>query len=153
MPIYAYECEAGHEFDLRQGFHDEPTAVCPTCEASARRRFHPATVIYKGYGLYTTEYARNSIFSSLLPIELSKIEKDLWVGEGNNLSGKNNNEYDLLKRNLKRQNIDIKFSYSKIINHDDLRNIENCTVLIRAHGEPPETYNICLLYTSDAADE
>ncbi|MBJ27590.1 MAG: FmdB family transcriptional regulator [Chloroflexi bacterium] len=60
MPIYAYECEAGHEFDLRQGFHDEPTAVCPTCEASARRRFHPATVIYKGSGFYTTDYARKS---------------------------------------------------------------------------------------------
>ena len=75
----------------------------------------------------TTEYARNSIFSSLLPIELSNIEKDLWVGQDNSLSGKNNNEYDLLKRNLKRQNIDIKFSYSKIINHDDgkklLRNL------------------------------
>ena len=75
----------------------------------------------------TTEYARNSIFSGLLPIELSDIEKDLWVGEGNKLSGKNNNEYDLLKRNLKRENIDINFSYSKIINHDDgkklLRNL------------------------------
>ena len=75
----------------------------------------------------TTEYARNSIFSSLLPLELSDIEKDLWVGEGNNLSGKNNSEYDLLSRNLLRENIDIKFSYSKIINHDDgkrlLRNL------------------------------
>ena len=75
----------------------------------------------------TTEYARNSIFSGLLPIELSDIEKDLWVGEGNKLSGKNNNEYELLKRNLKRENIDINFSYSKIINHDDgkklLRNL------------------------------
>ena len=75
----------------------------------------------------TTEYARNSIFSGLLPIELSDIEKDLWVGEGNKLPGKNNNEYELLKRNLKRENIDINFSYSKIINHDDgkklLRNL------------------------------
>ena len=32
----------------------------------------------------------------------------------------------------------------KIINHDDLKNIKDCTVLIRAHGEPPETYNIAL---------
>lgn len=32
----------------------------------------------------------------------------------------------------------------KIINHDDLNNIKDCTVLIRAHGEPPETYNIAL---------
>ena len=32
----------------------------------------------------------------------------------------------------------------KIINHDDLKNLNDCTVLIRAHGEPPETYNIAL---------
>ena len=29
----------------------------------------------------------------------------------------------------------------KIINHNDLENIKDCTVLIRAHGEPPETRN------------
>ena len=28
----------------------------------------------------------------------------------------------------------------KIINHDDLKNLHNCKVLIRAHGEPPSTY-------------
>ncbi len=32
----------------------------------------------------------------------------------------------------------------KIINHDDLKNIKNERVLIRAHGEPPETYKIAL---------
>ena len=32
----------------------------------------------------------------------------------------------------------------KIIDHDDLKNISDCKVLIRAHGEPPETYTIAL---------
>lgn len=32
----------------------------------------------------------------------------------------------------------------KIINHDDLKNIHKERVLIRAHGEPPETYKIAL---------
>ena len=32
----------------------------------------------------------------------------------------------------------------KIINHDDLKDIFDCKVLIRAHGEPPETYTIAL---------
>ncbi len=32
----------------------------------------------------------------------------------------------------------------KIINHDDLKNLSDCKVLIRAHGEPPETYTIAL---------
>jgi len=32
----------------------------------------------------------------------------------------------------------------KIISKDDLKNIKNARVLIRAHGEPPETYRIAL---------
>jgi 4-hydroxy-3-methylbut-2-enyl diphosphate reductase len=32
----------------------------------------------------------------------------------------------------------------KIIDHDDLKDIFDCKVLIRAHGEPPETYAIAL---------
>ena len=32
----------------------------------------------------------------------------------------------------------------KIIDHDQLRDLHDCKVLIRAHGEPPETYNTAL---------
>lgn len=32
----------------------------------------------------------------------------------------------------------------KIITHEDLKNLHDCKVLIRAHGEPPETYQIAL---------
>jgi len=32
----------------------------------------------------------------------------------------------------------------KIINHDDLKALSDCKVLIRAHGEPPSTYTIAL---------
>ncbi len=32
----------------------------------------------------------------------------------------------------------------QIINHDDLMNLKNTSVLIRAHGEPPSTYQIAL---------
>ena len=28
------------------------------------------------------------------------------------------------------------------ITHEDFKNFKNCTVLLRAHGEPPETYQI-----------
>lgn len=31
-----------------------------------------------------------------------------------------------------------------IINHEDLKNLSNCKVLIRAHGEPPTTYQTAL---------
>ena len=32
----------------------------------------------------------------------------------------------------------------KIIDHDDLKGLSDCKVLIRAHGEPPSTYSIAL---------
>ena len=32
----------------------------------------------------------------------------------------------------------------KIINHDDLKSLKNCKVLIRAHGEPPSTYQLAI---------
>jgi 4-hydroxy-3-methylbut-2-enyl diphosphate reductase len=32
----------------------------------------------------------------------------------------------------------------KIINHEQLKELSNCKVLIRAHGEPPETYKLAL---------
>jgi 4-hydroxy-3-methylbut-2-enyl diphosphate reductase len=32
----------------------------------------------------------------------------------------------------------------KIIDKEDLKNLQNCKVLIRAHGEPPETYELAL---------
>lgn len=31
-----------------------------------------------------------------------------------------------------------------MINHDDLKTLHDCKVLIRAHGEPPETYQTAL---------
>ncbi|TAF66190.1 MAG: 4-hydroxy-3-methylbut-2-enyl diphosphate reductase [Cytophagales bacterium] len=43
--------------------------------------------------------------------------------------------------------MEVKRLYEKglrIITHEDLRTLQNCRVLIRAHGEPPETYQIAL---------
>ena len=61
LPIYTYKCEAnGHEFELRQDFSASPEQVCPTCGSTSRRQLHAPTVIYKGSGFYTTDYARKS---------------------------------------------------------------------------------------------
>ena len=43
--------------------------------------------------------------------------------------------------------MEVKRLYEKglrIINHDDLKNLRDCKVLIRAHGEPAETYQLAL---------
>ena len=59
MPIYEYQClSCNHRFELKQGFDSDPTESCPLCQGVSRRRFHVPTVIYKGNGFYTTDYAR-----------------------------------------------------------------------------------------------
>ena len=39
-----------------------------------------------------------------------------------------------------------------IINHEELKNLRDCKVLIRAHGEPPETYSIALQNNIELVD-
>lgn len=63
----------------------------------------------------TTAYARNSLFSGELPLEMSKKHPDLWVGDDDSEEGKNMNEAEFLSRQLKKNNIDARFSYHKII--------------------------------------
>jgi hypothetical protein len=62
----------------------------------------------------TTAYARNAIFSGMMPIEMEKRHPDLWVGDDQD-EGKNNNEEEFLKRNLDKNRLNIKSSYHKII--------------------------------------
>ena len=62
----------------------------------------------------TTAYARNAIFSGMLPDEMAKRHRDLWVPEDVE-EGKNNSEEEFLRRQLKHKRLDIKFSYHKII--------------------------------------
>lgn len=63
----------------------------------------------------TTAYSRNSIFSGLLPDEMAKKHPDLWVTEDDD-EGKNNFEDKFIERQLKRKNIIGKFTYNKIVN-------------------------------------
>jgi len=64
----------------------------------------------------TTAYARNAIFSGLLPSEMEKRHPELWVHDEEEES-KNNFEEDFLKHQLTRNRINIKTSYNKITNN------------------------------------
>lgn len=60
MPLYDYEClNCEHVFELRQSFDSLPESSCPECGGTARRKFHPVPIIYKGSGFYTTDYKRS----------------------------------------------------------------------------------------------
>ena len=61
----------------------------------------------------TTAYSRNAIFSGMLPTDMEKYHADIWSGEDDD-EGKNNHEYEFLKRQLKKKNLNVKSSYHKI---------------------------------------
>lgn len=63
----------------------------------------------------TTAYSRNAIFSGMMPAEMAKLQPDLWVGEDED-EGKNNFEDSFLEKQIKKNNLNIKFSYHKIKN-------------------------------------
>lgn len=60
-----------------------------------------------------TQYARNSIFSGLMPLEIARLFPDLWVDEDED-EGKNLNEEPLIATHFQRYRRQCRFSYNKI---------------------------------------
>lgn len=60
-----------------------------------------------------TQYARNAIFSGLMPEKIARMFPDLWVDEDEE-EGKNLNEAPLIETHFKRYRRQCRFSYNKI---------------------------------------
>ena len=60
-----------------------------------------------------TQYARNAIFSGLMPLKIEKMFPELWVDEDSE-EGKNLNESPLIATQLERYRRSNRFSYNKI---------------------------------------
>lgn len=60
-----------------------------------------------------TQYARNALFSGLMPSDMQKLHPDLWLNDTDE-GGKNLNEEAFLNAQCKRLGIDYKTSYHKI---------------------------------------
>ena len=58
MPLYEYECEAGHRFELIRKFSDPPLEKCPTCGAAVHKLISSPAFQFKGTGWYITDYAK-----------------------------------------------------------------------------------------------
>jgi DNA-binding response OmpR family regulator len=63
----------------------------------------------------TTQYARNAIFSGLMPLEIERKYPKYWTSEEDE-GTKNQFEGELLGEQLKRHGKDIKYGYQKILN-------------------------------------
>lgn len=67
----------------------------------------------------TTGYARNAIFAGMMPSEIERKYPQWWVSDENTPDGEeglNNYEFDLLKKQIEANRLDIKSSYYKILN-------------------------------------
>lgn len=80
----------------------------------------------------TTAFARNAIFAGMMPSEMEKKHPDLWVNDDNEEAGLNNNEDQFLKRQIDSSRLNIKFSYNKILNINQGKNlVDNFTNLMQ----------------------
>ena len=59
VPTYEYACgSCGNHFDTVQSFSDQPLERCEICGGQLRRVFHPAGILFKGSGFYSTDNRR-----------------------------------------------------------------------------------------------
>lgn len=65
-----------------------------------------------------TQYARNAIFSGLMPVDIAKMFPHLWVDEDED-EGKNLNESELVATLFDRYRRSCRFSYNKVNNSTD----------------------------------
>lgn len=75
--------------------------------------FHIQEELYTSILPTATQYARNAIFSGLMPRQIAQMFPDLWVDEDSE-EGKNLNESPLIATQLARYRRGEKFSYHKI---------------------------------------
>jgi len=89
VPTYEYVCTScGHQFDAVQSFSDPPLERCEVCGGSLRRVFHPAGILFKGSGFYSTDNRRVGPSGKAKPGERhAKAERSSDGGSGSSSDG------------------------------------------------------------------
>ncbi len=78
-----------------------------------------------------TQYARNAIFSGLMPLDMEKQHPKLWKNDTDE-GGKNMNEAAFLEAQLKRLGLNLKWEYHKI---SSLKQGKNLLKHFKSHGD------------------
>jgi putative FmdB family regulatory protein len=60
MPIYEYECEAGHTFEVLKRIGQMDISPCKYCSGKAHRILSPANFVLKGPGFYVNDYKKKA---------------------------------------------------------------------------------------------
>ena len=59
MPLYDYQCEAGHRYEKREPFGSPAQQPCERCGKPARRLLNAPPIVFKGSGWYKTDSSRS----------------------------------------------------------------------------------------------
>lgn len=98
-----------------------------------RPHFDIETDFYYGILPTATPYARNSIFSGLLPRELTERFPRVWEGPEENEHSRNQYEEALLHDHLDRYHVDASIRYDKLVASDDGRAFAQDAVNLTQH--------------------
>ncbi len=71
-----------------------------------------------------TQYARNAIFSGMMPLEMATKHPELWKNDTDD-GGKNLYEYEFLKHQIQRLRLNIQHDYFKIVSLKDGKDLAN----------------------------
>jgi hypothetical protein len=63
-----------------------------------------------------TQYARNALFSGLMPLDISNLHPEFWLNENDDDDSHNLHEQELLRKQLNRLGLPYSMSYEKISN-------------------------------------
>ena len=90
--------------------YDQWKAIEPFIAASYKKT---SEEMYFGILPSATQYARNAIFSGLMPSDMENLHPDLWLNDTDE-GGKNLYEKEFLEAQLKRLGLKLNWSYTKI---------------------------------------
>lgn len=93
-----------------------------TFEAVLSKYYNIETDFYYSILPTATPYSRNAIFAGLYPSDIERLYPELWQ-QGQDETSLNRHEEELLKRQLDRLGIDLKFKYEKVLNAEEGKRI------------------------------
>ena len=75
MPLYEYECNRGHRFEVVQKVREKPLRKCSMCAASAKRVLTQPTLLHNR-GIYVFDRVTKDDALRSRPSSLKSLKKD-----------------------------------------------------------------------------
>jgi len=83
VPLYDYQCEAGHRYEKRESFGSPAQHPCERCGKPARRLLNAPPILFKGSGWYVTDSKRTLRTGADSPASSTDTASDAPGGDDN----------------------------------------------------------------------